>query len=274
MTKTKQQALNIAVTIINKTKASGITTADKLIPPAVGAVSTGIKELDEATGIGGIPRGHISEIYGREMTGKTMLALQTAAQVIKMGGNVLYIDGDNGLSDYMLRSNGISGSGFYAAYPETLEDAFTVCEKAVGAFELIVIDTLSALPSKEEIICNMEDKAYLNRGRIIQQGLNRLIKPLHETGSSLIVINQVRDNIGLLYGNPETQTGGRALKYYKALSIETRRFDTSDKYPKIKAVITKNKYAAPFGTARFRIDFCKKENSPNPAPTGRGERNE
>jgi len=257
--KEKSQALNLALDIINKS-SSGIVTADELTFSKENTISTGISALDIATGTGGLLKGHIFEIFGDHMTGKTSLALQIASQVMKDGGYVLYIDADNGLSEYMINKSGVNKDGFCLAYPETIEEAFEMCRAAAENFDLIIIDTLTALPPRLDVTLKTSECVGDASGKLLQQGLNMVMKPLRKNNCTLLLLNQTRERTGICYGERMKPTGCKALKYYKALSLETRKFEFLKKDDEIygfvvKVKIEKNKYGPPGRTAFFQNRF-------------------
>ena len=186
-------------------------------------ISTGIPQLDAVTG-GGIPRGRIVEIYGSEGSGKTALALHLAQQT---GGAVLYADADHGLSPYILR-----GRELYLLNVDTLEDALSACQTAaIGGFSAVVIDTVTAFPTGEDIRVGINDKYGLPRNqqaKVMSKCLPILNGLLHVTGCTLFLVNQLREKPGIMYGRPDRPTGGRAIGYFAALRLETRRIETME----------------------------------------------
>lgn len=230
-----------------------ITTASRIAPPSADVIPTGIPQLDAALGIGGIPAGRITEIYGDAMTGKTALALRIAAQAQRQG-NVLYIDADNALSPFLLEANGVRDKNLYPSWPDTLEMAFEICWWAAQGCRLIVIDSLPALPTKKEL----KDEAENNdggTGKLYAQGVRVLTPRRHETGCALLIINQIRERIGVCFGNPTAATGGKALKHYKSISIETRLAGLERDGLRIRTAVRKNKCAAPMKEAYFQLRF-------------------
>lgn len=203
------KALEHAMCCLNMEFGEGtVRRAAELSPPA--AIPTGWAELDTALGIGGIPRGKIVEIYGPEYTGKTSLALEIARQV----DNAFYIDADYGLNPNHAR-------GLYLAHVDTLEGALKMVETAARAFDVVVIDTLTALPTAQQAEARMDNYSGAEpQSKVLSRCLPRLIPTLSRHGCTLVVVNQVRENPGLLYGNPEHSTGGLALKHYAAVRLE------------------------------------------------------
>lgn len=197
--------------------------ASDLIPVSWRTFSTGNPQLDAALGIDGLPMGKIVEIYGPDYTGKTSLALQIAHQV----DNALYIDADYGL-------NPNDAKGLYLAHPDTLEDALRIVEIAAPAFDVVVIDTLTALPTKAEMANPLGTELRFPPARQLSHALPRLVHLLARTGCTLVVVNQTRETTGIVYGNPEHSTGGRALKCFAAVRLEVRADSIR---------VAKNKYA-------------------------------
>lgn len=229
-----------------------ITTARRIAPPSADVIPTGVPALDLSLGTGGIPAGRISEIYGDAMTGKTALALRITAQAQRQG-NVLYIDADNALSPFLLRANGVSDKNLYLSRPDTLEQALEICWWAAQGCRLIVIDSLSALPTEKEL---KGTTVYSDggTGKLYAQGMRVLTPRLHGTGCALLVVNQTLRRAGIIFGNPIAPTGGRALQHYKSVSIETRADPERDRML-IKATVRKNKCAAPMREAYFELGF-------------------
>ena len=224
------------------------------------AIPTGIPELDKALGIGGIPRGRITEIYGDAMDGKTTVALSIARQVQKMGGNILYIDADCALSSYQLENAGITEAGFYIVRPDTMEDAFEICSMSSvnGAIQLIIIDSITALQTRADEKAEMGD-CYAGKPQAFwtDQFLRVVTKWNEKNDCSILILNQTREKVGLLFGNPVTTTCGRALKYYAAARVELHRLIMGKGKcgAHLRARVMKNKCAAPFKEAEFIIPF-------------------
>lgn len=240
------------VDYINKDIGVHITTAGRLSPLSADVIPTGIPQLDTALGIGGLPAGRITEIYGDAMTGKTALALRIVAQAQRQG-NVLYIDADNALSPFLLEANGVTDKNLYLSRSGTLEMAFDICWWAAQGCRLIVIDSLPALPIAAETKTRMGDYPQTG-GTAAAQCLNRILVRLHETGCALLIVNQTRRRISVCFGNNITTAGGNALKHYKAVSIETKADLERDRQG-IRAVVRKNKCAAPMKEAYFQLEL-------------------
>ena len=207
-------------------------------------IPTGIKELDQALGIGGIPGGRVTEIYGHEMTGKTALALNIAAQAQKKGA-VLYIDADGGLSPYLMQKNGVKKKNFYVAKPETMEEAFNLCRTAAAGFRLIVIDTIAALSPEGEMVAYMGEHTQELQSKLISQFMRMMVSVLSNTGCALLLVNQTRTKLGIVYGDPARAVGGRALKYYAAARIETKKIVLRSREIGFRYIVSKNKCAVP-----------------------------
>lgn len=238
---------------LETTLGGRITTASEIAPPSADVLPTGIPQLDAALGIGGVPAGRITEIYGDEMTGKTALALRIVAQAQRQG-NVLYIDADNALSPFLLRANGVSNENLYLSRPDTLEMAFEICYRAAQGCRLVVIDSLPALPTEKELKGEAEHNDG-GTGKLYAQGMRVLTPRLHDTGCALLVVNQIRERVNICFSNPEAPTGGRALRHYKSVSIETRLAGLERDGLRIRAAVRKNKCAAPMKEAYFPLGF-------------------
>lgn len=236
---------------LETTLGGRVTTASEIAPPSADVIPTGIPQLDAALGIGGIPAGRITEIYGDAMTGKTALALRIAAQAQRQG-NVLYIDADNALSPFLLRANGVTDKNLYLSRPDTLEMAFEICWWAAQGCRLVVIDSLPALPMQDEPK-DLAGNCSMRYGSAVAQGVRVLTPRLHETGCALLILDQIRERVGICFGNPEAPTGGRALRHYKSVSIETRLAGLERDGLRIKATVRKNKCAAPMKEAYFPL---------------------
>ena len=239
----KQRSLDIMTEILKRQFHNNVIKTGNEIPPLTsGVIRTGYKSLDRALGIGGIPCGKITEIYGEPGTGKTSLALTIAANAQKTG-NVLYIDADNGLSPYLLNLNKVKAKNFYIARASTMEQAFDMCETSAAGLKLAVIDTLPSLPLRDEIFDEMCVNYDICIGRIIDRCIKRLIRTLSRSGCALLLVNQLRETRSLM--RAETTAGGRALKHYKAVSISLNMRAGNPR----TARITKNKCASPMQEA-------------------------
>lgn len=214
-------------------------------------ISTGVPELDEITGLGGIPVGFITEIYGEAMSGKTSLALRIAREAQKTGA-VLYIDADRGLSPYLLRCAGITQDNFYIAHPNTLEDAYEMCFWASPAFKLIVIDTLSALPTLQEMENDLDYSAF-HRGALVAKFVNDLANRMAVNHCACILVNQTIVNPTIVFGNPVLPAGGRALRHFKALSMRISRIIQKNYQDGFCVNLGKNKLGLPRRSCEFYL---------------------
>ena len=257
----KQKALDLALGQIEKAfgKEAICKLGDSTIKK-VEAIPTGALSLDLALGVGGLPRGRVIEIYGPEAGGKTTLSLHVAAQTQKMGGTVAFIDAEHALDPVYASALGVNVDELLVSQPDSGEQALEIAEKLVrsGAIDLIIIDSVAALVPKAEIEGEMGDAHVGLQARLMSQALRKLTSILSKTKTSIIFINQIRQKIGVMFGNPETTPGGLALKFYSSVRIDVRRIENIKKGDEIigtrvRAKVTKNKVAPPYRQAEFMM---------------------